>query len=265
MTISIQEIVDSIIEPVGSLKNTVDNLIIGDPKKQVTGVIVAFVASQYVIQQAINLQANLVITHEGIFYHHHSEKRDYLKNNSVYEVKRDLIIQGELSIYRCHDYIHQYNPDGMMVGLLMALDWEKYDVEHKPVSCIVHTPSMTVAEIAKHIKSKLSLPFVRIVGNATLSCTRIGLLVGFRGGAENAIPLFEDEGVDLIIAGEGAEWEVPEYVKDSVIQGKPKAMLFIGHAASEEPGMHYLAKRIRTTYPNIPVHYIKEKNLFEVI
>lgn len=65
----------------------------------------------------------------------------------------------------------------------------------------------------------------------------------------------------MIIAGEGPEWETPEYVRDSVYQGNRKA-IFLGHAPSEEPGMQLLAEQVKTTFANISVHYIKSGNLF---
>jgi len=46
---------------------------------------------------------------------------------------------------------------------------------------------------------------LRVTGDLSASCTRIGILVGYRGGGQNAIPLFEGEGVDVAITGEGPE------------------------------------------------------------
>lgn len=37
------------------------------------------------------------------------------------------------------------------------------------------------------------------------------------------------------------------------------------HAVSEEPGMEYLTNLIANNFPHIPVHYIKEKPLFQII
>lgn len=55
-----------------------------------------------------------------------------------------------------------------------------------------------------------------------MECQRIGLLAGYRGGGEVVIPLFQNQNLDLIIAGEGPEWESPEYVRDALQQGKKK-------------------------------------------
>ena len=94
---------------------------------------------------------------------------------------------------------------------------------------------------------------------------RSGLLAGYRGNGATAIPLFEQEQLDLIIAGEGPEWETPEYVKDAVHQGKRRALILLGHAESEEPGMEALAEQMRAEFPSIPVHFIPAVRTFEVL
>lgn len=124
---------------------------------------------------------------------------------------------------------------------------------------------MTVKEIAEYVKRKLGIGFVRIAGDVTLNCTRIGLLAGYRGGGALSIPLFEKENLDLIISGEGPEWETPEYVRDAVYQGKQKALMVIGHAESEEPGMKYLSEWLKPIFPEIPIRFIPEKGIYRIL
>jgi putative NIF3 family GTP cyclohydrolase 1 type 2 len=79
------------------------------------------------------------------------------------------------------------------------------------------------------------------------------------------IPLFEKHQLDLVIYGEGPEWETPEYVRDSNIQGKEKALIILGHAESEEPGMNHLATKMTEMFPNTPIHFIKNKPMFKMM
>lgn len=264
MPVTIQNVIDQLIEPVGRLQNTVDTLKWGDPTTDVKGIITAFMPTYQVIQQAIEMGANLLIAHEGLFYSHH-DHTDFLENNPVYHEKRKLIEDSGIAIFRLHDYIHRYQPDGIMVGLVQALGWESCVVEHQPAASILSIPEMTVREIAEHVKSKLGIGFVRAVGDVSVPCTRIGLLAGYRGGGGVSIPLFEKENLDLIISGEGPEWETPEYVRDAVYQGKKKALIVMGHAESEEPGMKYLAQWMKTIFPDLPIGFIPEKPVFQVI
>jgi hypothetical protein len=98
-----------------------------------------------------------------------------------------------------------------------------------------------------------------------MSCKRVGVLVGYRGGGESVLPLFEKENLDLVIYGEGPEWETPEYVRDAVRQGRKKALIVLGHAESEMPGMEYFARELQEKFPSIPVHFLPEKSVFRIL
>lgn len=45
------------------------------------------------------------------------------------------------------------------------------------------------------------------MGDLSMECRRVGILVGYRGTGEMIIPLFHKESLDLVIYGEGPEWE----------------------------------------------------------
>ncbi len=264
MTLTVQEVVDQLMVPIREIPNTVDSLKSGDPNMEVTGITTSFMPTQHVIQQSIRMGANLLITHEGLYYSH-MDHTDTLEQDNVYREKSRLINESGIAIYRFHDYWHRYQPDGIMAGLVHVLGWEPYVEENQPAATILTIPFMTVKEIAEYVKKQLDIEFVRTVGNINSTCTRIGLLAGYRGGGALAIPLFEKENLDLIIYGEGPEWETPEYVRDAVYQGKEKSLMILGHAESEESGMKYLAQQIKKMYPQIPVQFIPESPLFQVI
>lgn len=264
MMVTIQDILNKLMEPVDRLESTVDTLKSGNPLEEVKGIATTFMATQHVIKQTIARGANLLITHEGTFFSH-LDSTEMLGNDSVYREKQRLIEESGIAIYRFHDYWHRYKPDGIMAGLIQALGWQSYITENQPAAAILTVPTMTVKEIAAYAKSKLGISFVRVVGDLSMSCKRVGLLAGYRGGGAMSIPLFENENLDLIISGEGPEWETPEYVRDAVYQGRKKALIVLGHAESEEPGMKYLAEWMGTMFPNIPVQFIPDKQVFQLV
>ncbi|WP_040948797.1 Nif3-like dinuclear metal center hexameric protein [Gorillibacterium massiliense] len=264
MTVTIQQVVDKLIEPVGRLEMTVDKLEPGNPETEVSGVGVTFLLTQEVLEDAIKLGINLIISHEGPFYSHHDQK-DALAQNAVYLEKRRLLEESGIAVFRCHDYVHRYKPDGITQGLVEALQWQSNIEEILPAATVVSLPPMTVEEIAAWVKSKLGVPFVRVTGNASNPVSRVGVAVGYRGGGSVTIPLFAEKELDLIIAGEGQEWEAPEYVRDATHQGRNKTMLFIGHGASEEPGMERLAEWLQEAFPAVPVHFLAQRPLFRVL
>ncbi|MCM3363510.1 MULTISPECIES: Nif3-like dinuclear metal center hexameric protein [Niallia] len=261
---SIQRIIDKLIEPAGKFESQTDVLVKGSATLDVKGIVIAFILTQEVLEKAISLGANLIITHEGPFYSHQNWKEAH-SNDPILRAKLQLVEEANISIFRFHDYFHRYNPDGIMVGLIRKLEWEKYTEEYQSTATTLTIPEKSVTEIATYIKDKLGTPFVRVVGDLSMKCKRIGLLAGYRGGGELVIPLFQNHDLDLIIAGEGPEWEAPEYVRDAIHQGKKKAFILIGHAVSEEPGMEYLKALIETDFPHIPVYYIKENPLFHIL
>lgn len=266
MKITIGQVIDRLLEPAPLTEPTVDLLRFGSAHAEVRGIAVVFLATQAVIEQAAALGANLIISHEGTFYHHREDAQWIQdEDDPVIREKCELINQTGITIYRFHDHIHLYEPDGIMLGLVRELDWASYVEEHLPAATVLQIPSMTLERTAQYVKEKLQIPYVRVVGDIQMLCTRVGLLAGYRGGAALALPLMKDYNLDLVIAGEGPEWETPEYVRDANHQGKNKAFLALGHAESEEPGMKDLAERLRELFPGIPVHFIREKPLFRIV
>lgn len=268
MKITVQDVIDKLIEPAGRLAETVDTLQFGDPRAEVAGIVTAFMPTQRVLERALELKANLVIVHEPLFYCHQlteSYERDVLDGDPVYAAKRELIVRSGLNVFRFHDYWHRYQPDGITMGLLEDLDWIGYVKKHGPHYTVVELPAMTPAQVAGHIKSRLGLAFVRVAGDAETPCVRIGILAGNRGRGERSIPLFHKEKLDLIICGEGPEWETPEYVRDAVRQGRKASLIVLGHLESEEPGMKALARLLRTWFPGIPAHFVPEEPVFRIL
>lgn len=263
LSVNIQNVIDTIMPPSLGQKDTVDKLEFGDPETIVQGVAVTFLATQEVIEKSIELGLNLVITHEGIFYSH-LNKTKAIESDPVYQYKRETIKSGKVAIFRLHDTIHRCKTDAIMTGLLKQLKWESYEVKKQQAYSVLIIPEMTLREVMMHIKKSLSIEYIRFVGDLTMKCRRIGILVGYRGTGEMTIPLFRQENLDLIVYGEGPEWETPEYVRDAIRQGRQKSLVVLGHAESEIPGMEYVASILREKFPDIPVYHIYQGPLFQV-
>ncbi|GGE25703.1 hypothetical protein GCM10011391_00100 [Pullulanibacillus camelliae] len=260
---NVQDVIDHLTDSVGPIENTVDILKFGDPNTRITGIATTFMATHQAIQQAVEVGANLLITHEGAFYSHHDS--DLLTHDPVFEGKLKAIEQAGLAIYRFHDHIHRYQPDGITAALVKALRWQPYIEKQLLISTLLKLPKRPLKVLSDYVKTTLKLPFVRVQGDLSMPCSRVGLLVGYRGGGQTALPLFEKENLDLIITGEGPEWETPEYVRDAIDQGKHKALMVLGHSESESPGMKALAEGLKIKFPNIPIHFISNQPLFQVI
>ncbi|MGG1518655.1 Nif3-like dinuclear metal center hexameric protein [Paenibacillus oryzisoli] len=231
----------------------------------VTGVAVVFTATQALLEQAAALGVNLVISHEGLFYCHREAGAAWLPDDPVVRAKRELLGRTGMTVVRYHDRPHRCQPDAITAGLIEALAWAPHLLAHEPAAAVVEIEPMTLAQVARHVKAKLGIPYVRAAGNPDMLCRRIGVAAGYRGGAGVAVPLIQAHGLDLVIAGEGPEWETPEYVRDAAREGRPLAYLALGHAESEEPGMRAIAAWLRERFPGVPVHALREAPLFRVL
>ncbi|WP_322905141.1 Nif3-like dinuclear metal center hexameric protein [Paenibacillus sp. SGZ-1009] len=244
---------------------TVDGLETGAVDTIVTGIVTAFSASQRMIAQAAAWGANVLIVHEGLFYSHH-DQHELLHADPVYRQKLALIQQTDMHIIRVHDVIHREQPDGIMEGLLERLQWRSLVVEETATWAIVELDqAQALNDLAVSLKQQLKARYIRLSGKAEQRCQRIGLLVGYRGGATLGLPLLGRDDVDVLIAGEGPEWELPEYVRDAVEQGRMKALMMVGHAESEQPGMEWLAERLRKRYEGIAVHDVANEPVFWIV
>lgn len=261
--VTIQNIMDFIMEPAVLPENTVDRLEFGKPEEPVQGIAVSFLANQSVIEQAARLGANLLISHEGIFYKHRDMGEEQ-NADPIYSSKYRLLVDYGIAVFRVHDSNHRCTPDGIMRGLLRTLNWVSFEIVCHPHYSVLEMPAITLGEALNHIKHNLGLGYLRFMGNPDMLCRRVGILVGYRGSGELTIPLFNKENLDLVIYGEGPEWETPEYVRDSILQGMQRGLIVLGHAESETPGMKYLTELLQERFPDIPVHFIPQSPIFKI-
>ena len=250
MTITIQQAIDTIIAavpPGGPPPDTVDTVKIGDPTQPLTGIVTTFLATVEVIEQASQLGANLIITHEPIFYNHRDET-DWLADKPVYEAKRRLIEQQRVVIWRFHDLLHTLEPDPTVAGLLDELEWIACALPEQLHLCRI--PPMTLRQLADWVKTRLRIETLRVVGDLDMTCQGIALLPGCPGRNAQIGVLAQGE-VDVVITGEISEWETSEYARDATRLGQGKGLLVLGHAASEEPGMRWVTPWLQARLPGV--------------
>ena len=96
-----------------------------------------------------------------------------------------------------------------------------------------------------------------------MEVTHVALSVGAPGSSDH-IKFLEEKNTQLLIAGESPEWETYQYVYDAQLQGKNKAIIFLGHALSEEAGMNYCASWLKGFIPQgIKIQYIENGSSFK--
>jgi putative NIF3 family GTP cyclohydrolase 1 type 2 len=258
--VKVREVVEVILALNGGrqFEKTCDQLIEGNWDYQVTGVVTTFMATVAVIRRAIALGCNLIITHEPTYFTG-LDSINWLKVDPVYQRKKALIDDNQISIWRYHDHMHGGHEDLIYKGLLKDLGWTDYRNQEFPLPHCYTIPPTTVAALVGFLKKALGMKVIQIVGDPAVKCSRIGILVG--GGSlglgheEMPAQLMHDQQLDVMICGEITEWTLSAYVRDATAMGFNKAMIVVGHERSEEPGMKELANYLPPLLDGIPVHF----------
>jgi len=258
---NVKEVTGTLLALNGGKKfdKTCDQLIEGSWDYGVTGVVTTFMSTVDVIRLAINLNCNLIITHEPTYFTG-ADRLEWLKDNEVFRAKKALIGDNKMSIWRYHDHMHGGNADLIYTGLLETLGWKKYLNTDLLMPHCYTIPPTTASKLVEFFKQTLGMRVIQIVGDPDMKCSRVGILVG--GGSlglgreEMPAELMNDEKLDVIVCGEITEWTLTAYVRDAAALGFNKALIIVGHERSEEPGMKELCNRLRPVLKGIPVHFI---------
>jgi len=244
--------------------NTVDNFLAGDPNTPVTGVIVTMMATIDVLHRAVEMGANLVVTHEGVYFNHENALVEQLvaEDDPVYFAKSRFIEEYGLVIFHLHDHWHDVRPDGIDYGTLDALGWQIPDNLTYPAT--LQVPTTTLGVLASHVARSLGANSLRYIGEPDLRVRYVGLALGFRG-SDMVRALMRRDDVDVVLMGEGHEWEIGEYAYDAVALGSPKGLIVIGHIPSEQQGMAWATKLITAGLPGLPVTFVPCADPFRML
>jgi len=263
-TFTVRQVIDVILKEIPSapFATTVDQLRSGNMEQAVTGIVTTMFPTIKVIEKTAETGANLIIAHETPFYNNQDET-DWLKDDDVYRYKVQLLNKHKIAIWRFHDYWHSHKPDGIIMGNLMKLGWEKHYDMNKP-RVLTLPEAMSLKSIATLAKKRLGISTVRVVGNLNQDCRTIYLAFGYMD-SKRQIAAIQEFKPDLILSGETREWETVERVRDGQLMGQKTALLVLSHSVSEEAGMEYAASWLQPKVAGVKVTHIASANPFTFI
>jgi putative NIF3 family GTP cyclohydrolase 1 type 2 len=264
-TLTARQVIERIQAHVGVPWNekTVDTFKAGDPDTPVTGIATTMMATYDVLVRAAAEGKNLIITHEPTFYSHLDGTADFEKeHDAVWAEKERFIREHHLVIWRFHDHWHRHRPDGILTGVVRALQWQKFQNATDPGLFTV--PEMTLGQLAAQMKQRLGIQTVRVVGDPMMKLTKVGLLPG-AGGSQSHRRVLQSDAVEALAIGEVPEWETIEYVADAAAEGKRKALILLGHIPSEQPGMEDCAQWLKTFVTEVPVGFVATRELYWLV
>ncbi len=267
--LKVQEVIDRILKDMcggPKFEQTCDVITVGSPDNEVTGIVTTFMPTFHVIQEAVHLGANFIISHEPTWFTG-NDATDWCKDDSIYLAKRKYLEEHDITIWRFHDHMHiGSEKDYIYEGLIEELDWRGYLQPDEKQPWIYELPETTVGELAEFFKKRLDMDTIQIIGSPEMKVKRTGILVG--GGSlglgveEMPIQVMERNGLDLLIVGDITEWTVCAYINDAYQMGFHRAMLTLGHERSEEPGMKYLVPWLQKRFPKLPITFVDAKEPF---
>jgi putative NIF3 family GTP cyclohydrolase 1 type 2 len=260
-TVTVQQVIDLILKevPNANFPNTVDKLRSGNASQEVTGIVTTMFPTIEVIEKTKKAGANFIIAHETPFYNNPDET-DWLKDDDAYKYKVDLLNKYKIAIWRFHDHWHAHRPDGVTMGNLVKLGWDKFYDPQSPRLLTLPRP-MSIKAIAELAKKRLGISTVRVVGNLKQECKTIYMAFGYMD-PRRQIQIIQESKPDLILSGETREWETVERVRDGLAIGQKTSLLILSHSVSEEAGMEYAAQWLRPKLPQVNITHIASNNPF---
>jgi putative NIF3 family GTP cyclohydrolase 1 type 2 len=261
-TITARQIVERIQKQSGVQWRTatVDTFKAGDPDTPVKAIACVMMSTLDVLQRAAAGGANFIITHEPTYYGGQDITAPMEnENDPVLAAKQEFIKSHGLVIWRFHDHLHAMKPDPVLTGVVNILGWKKYQADAAIPRFVI--PATTVEDLAADIRKKFGVRTLRVVGDPKLKVTKVGFSPGASGFVAHRRQ-FQSNEVEALLIGEGTEWEGIEYAADATTQGKPKALILLGHIASEEAGMMECAKWLKTFVPEVPITFVNTPEFF---
>lgn len=239
---------------------TVDTFKSGDPSARVQRIAVTMMATLDVLKRAAANGDNLIITHEPTFYSH----RDTLaileaENDAVLASKRKFVADHGLIIWRFQDTPHRMQPEIITKGVIHALGWETR--QHGPSGQLFDLPPTTLGALGSTVSKRLGANATRIIGDPKVRVSKVGLTEGFPGFVANR-HVFQSYDLDVLVIGEDHEWEMIEYAKDAIEEGKLKGLIVVGHIASEQAGMEEVMRWLKTFITEVPIDFVPTREPF---
>ena len=234
---------------------TVDNIVFGSGASPVKGIATTMMATFDVVKRCVAAGANLIVTHETPVYMHQDDVKP-LETDPTYLAKKEFIEKNQAVVFHFHDHWHAHRPDGIATGMARELGWEKNADPANPRA--FQFPGTPLAQFAKEIQTKLNARTLRVVGDPKLPVNKVTASWGYM----SSVAMAARPEIEVLVVGETREWEVVEYIQDCITAGQKKALIVIGHVASEQAGMKHCAEWLKTFVREVPVHFIAASEPF---
>jgi len=243
MSLKVKDVI-KIMETIAPAKfaESYDNvgLMVGNKEDKVTKILIALDVTLEVINEAIEKQCNLILTHHPILF----LKPKTITTDTLLGKKLIKLIENKLNVYSSHTNLDVVE-NGLNDIATELLGYDNYRVlevnntfenNNNGVGRIIKVNSpITLMELCNKVKEKYNAPFVRYVGDKG---KEINTIVLINGSGEDYFQVARKVGCDCIITGDTSYHHVSDMVEDNI------AIIDAGHFVTEWPAMKLIGKKL---------------------
>ncbi len=233
-------------------QETRDIMLLGNLRQEVSRVGVCWVATNRVIDQAIEREITFLISHEYPFYHTATAPKRLALLSANQKMER--LMAHNIALYRCHDAWD------MMPEFGVADVWARrlgFAFTRKTSSYIQHAviEEMTVRQLAKRVAAALTPDGengVYVFGDPEKRVSRLGMGTG---AATDIFKMLEEGPCDVcIVADDGiSNYYQAQYALDNALP-----LIVVNHSCCEIAGIRSMADYLNTRLPELSVSYLEE-------
>lgn len=231
----------------------------GRTDKDIKTVYIALDATTEVIDDAVRVGADLIVTHHPLLFHgiSHVTDTDFIGKRIV------KLLHNDIALFSMHtnfdvsamaaeaaEKLHLLEPDVLEVTY-------KDSISHEGLGRIGELPEhMSLQECAVYVKETFSIPHVRYYGDPE---TPIVVTAILPGSGKDEIDLALEKGADVMITG-----DITHHVGIDAVE-KGIAVIDAGHYGVEKLFIPYMKEYLQRENPSLFVVTAKEKEPFSEI
>ena len=234
-------------------------LLIGDPSQEVKKILVCLDVSDEVILKAIDLKAEMIVTHHPLIF---NAIKNVRIDQPLGKKIRDLI-KNDISVFASHTNLDSAigGVNDVLAEKLHLIDVKPFDEELSLGRIGKLQREMSAEEFAFHVKKSLKINNVRLINAGNFLISKVGICGG--AGSE-FISKAKFLAADAFVTGDVKYHEAQAAIDNKI------HVIDAGHFATEFPIVHALNKRLKEEFKRlkIEIEIVEDnfsKDFFKVI
>ena len=253
---NVPELLQLVVDRKGQPLNGDEGVQLGDPRADIRGLVVTWMATVQCLEEAARRQCNVVLCHEAFYLVPQGQTLSPAQMTWASNRNRmDAAQAAGLTVVRVHgsldviciwdDFVEALGVSNPSPGT----GWNK----------VLPIPETTVGDLVEDVKERMGLPQVRVAGDLTRRVRLAGFPWGGLGLDSNIGYMARciELGADVLIAGECDEYGMV-FALDA---GVP--IVETGHSVSENIGLEHFAATLSAEFPDLPVSFYPDTRCFD--